>query len=159
MREMLSGCVACVWLILLPALAFAQTEIRVFVGGAVTEPVKEAGVAFARSSGNTLVYVTDTTGALQKRLAAGEKADLVIVAAPGMEMLQKGNLVVAGSRVDLARALIGVGVRAGASSPDLSTPDTFKAALLKGSNCPSFTLGSKSASCSSAPARTHRLRS
>jgi molybdate transport system substrate-binding protein len=131
MREMLSGCVACVWLILLPALAFAQTEIRVFVGGAVTEPVKEAGVAFARSSGNKLVYVTDTTGALQKRLAAGEKADLVIVAGPGMEMLQKGNLVVTGSRVDLARALIGVGVRAGASSPDLSTPDTFKAALLK----------------------------
>ena len=39
--------------------------------------------------------------------------------------------MVAGSRVDLARALIGVGVRAGASSPDLSTPDTFKAALLK----------------------------
>jgi molybdate transport system substrate-binding protein len=131
MRAMLSGCVAFIWLILLPALAFAQTEIRVFVGGAVTEPVKEAGVAFARNSGNRLVYVTDTTGALQKRLAAGEKADLVIVAGPGMEMLQKGNLVVTGSRVDLARALIGVGVRAGASSPDLSTPDTFKAALLK----------------------------
>ena len=36
-----------------------------------------------------------------------------------------------GSRIDLARALIGVGVRAGAASPDLSTPDTFKAALLK----------------------------
>jgi hypothetical protein len=52
--------------------------------------------AFARSSGNTLVYVSDTTGALQKRLAAGDA-------------LQKENR----------------------SSPDLSTPDTFKAALLK----------------------------
>ncbi len=47
------------------------------------------GAAFARSSGHTLVYVSDTTGALQKRLAAGEKADLVIVAGPGMDMLQK----------------------------------------------------------------------
>ncbi|MGH9256721.1 MAG: molybdate ABC transporter substrate-binding protein [Vicinamibacterales bacterium] len=131
MREVLSGCAAFVWLILLPALAFAQTEIRVFVGGAVTEPVKEAGAAFTRASGNTFVYVSDTTGALQKRLAAGEKADLVIVAGPGMDGLQKANLVVAGSRVDLARALIGVAVRAGASSPDLSTPDTVKAALLK----------------------------
>ena len=131
MRKVLGGCVSFVWLILLPALAFAQTEVRVFVGGAVTEPVKEAGAAFARASGNTLVYVTDTTGALQKRLAAGEKADLVILAGPGMDMLQKANLVVAASRVDLARALIGVGVRAGAPSPDLSTPDTFKAALLK----------------------------
>src|SRR6266850_2650976 len=65
MREVLRSCVACVWFILLPALAFGQTEVRVFVGGAVTEPVKEAGAAFARNSGSTLVYVTDTTGALQ----------------------------------------------------------------------------------------------
>lgn len=131
MREVFGGCVSFVWLLLLPALAFAQAEVRVFVGGAVTGPVREAGAAFARSSGHTLVYVSDTTGALQKRLAAGERADLVIVAGPAMDTLQKENRVVAGTRVDLARALIGVGVRAGAPSPDLSTPDTFKAALLK----------------------------
>lgn len=131
MREVFRGCVSFVWLLLLPALAFAQAEVRVFVGGAVTGPVREAGAAFARSSGHTLVYVSDTTGALQKRLAAGERADLVIVAGPAMDTLQKENRVVAGTRVDLARALIGVGVRAGAPSPDLSTPDTFKAALLK----------------------------
>jgi len=121
-------------LVLLPWFALAQTsktELTVFVGGAVTEPVKDAGAAFARSSGNTLVYVSDTTGGLQKRLAAGEKADLIVVTAPGMDTLQKENRVVAASRVDLARALIGVAVRAGASAPDLSTPDTFKAALLK----------------------------
>jgi len=123
-----------VWLLLLPVAAIAQTgktELRVFVGGAVTAPVREAGDSFARASGNTLVYVSDTTGALQKRLAAGEKADLVVVAAPGMDALQKEGLVVAASRVDLARALIGVAVKAGAPSPDLSTPDSFKAALLK----------------------------
>jgi molybdate transport system substrate-binding protein len=131
MREVLRGCVSFVWVILLPAIAFAQGEVRIFVGGAMTEPVKEAGAAFARSSGNTLVYVSDTTGALQKRLAAGEKADVVVVASPGMDTLQKENRVVAESRVDLARALIGVAVRAGAPSPDLSTADTFKAALLK----------------------------
>jgi molybdate transport system substrate-binding protein len=131
MRHVLSTGVAFMWLILLPAFAFAQTELRVLVGGAVTEPIKEAGAAFTRNSGNRLVYVTDTTGALQKRLASGEKADVVVLASPGMDALQKQSLIVAGSRVDLARALIGVGVRAGAPSPDLSTPDTFKAALLE----------------------------
>ena len=125
MRVVLRACVSFVWLILLSTLAFAQSEVKVFVGGAMTVPVKEAGAAFARSSGSTLVYVSDTTGALQKRLAAGEKADIVIVAAPAMDTLQKENRVVAGSRVDLARALIGVAVRAGAPSPDLSTEDTF----------------------------------
>ena len=131
MRQVLSTGVAFIWLLLLPAFAFAQTELRVLVGGAVTEPIKEAGAAFTRSSGNRLVYVSDTTGALQKRLTGGEKADVVVLASPGMDALQKQNLIVAGSRVDLARALIGVGVRAGAPSPDLSTPDAFKAALLK----------------------------
>jgi molybdate transport system substrate-binding protein len=123
--------IAVVWLILLPALASAQTELKVFVGGAVTTPVKEAGATFARGTRNRLIYVSDTTGALQKRLASGEAADLVVVASPGMDLLQKQKLVDAESRVDLARALIGVAVRAGAASPDLSTPDTFKAALLK----------------------------
>ena len=130
MRKALIG-VSFAWSMLLPAIALAQAELTVFVGGAVTGPVKEAGAAFVRDSGSTLVYVSDTTGALQKRLAAGEKADLVIVAGPGMDILQKERLVVAESRVDLARALIGVGVKAGAPSPDLSTPDAFKAALLK----------------------------
>jgi molybdate transport system substrate-binding protein len=130
MREVARGCVAVVWLVLLSGLVFAQAEVKVFVGGAMTGPVRAAGAAFARSSGHTLVYVSDTTGALQKRLAAGEKADLIVVTAPAMDALQKEHRVVAGSRIDLARALIGVGVRAGAASPDLSTPDTFKAALL-----------------------------
>ncbi|HEY6361244.1 MAG TPA: substrate-binding domain-containing protein [Vicinamibacterales bacterium] len=117
--------------LVLPALALAQAEVRVFVGGAMTGPLKEAGAAFTRGSGTQVIVVSDTTGALLKRLAAGEKADLIVVTGPAMETLQKENRVVPGSRVDLARALIGVGVRAGAASPDLSTPDTFKAALLK----------------------------
>ena len=41
--------------------------------GAVTAPVREAGEAFGRSSKHPMVYVSDTTGALQKRLAAGER--------------------------------------------------------------------------------------
>jgi len=130
MRQTMTACVVSASL-LLPVAAVAQSELRVLVGGAMTLPVREAGTAFARSSNSRFVYVTDTTGALQKRLAAGERADVIVLAAPAMEALQKGNRVVAGTRVDLARALIGVGVRAGAPSPDLSTPDTFKAALLK----------------------------
>ena len=118
-------------LVLMPALASAQAEVRVFTGGAMSGPVMEAGNAFAKSSGQRVVYVTDTTGALQKRLASGDRADVIVVTSTAIEALQKDNRVVAGSRVDLARALIGVGVRAGAPSPDLSTPDTFKAALLK----------------------------
>jgi len=48
-----------------------------------------------------------------------------------MEILQKDKRIVGGTRVDLGRALIGVAVRAGASPPDISTVDAFKAALLR----------------------------
>jgi ABC-type molybdate transport system substrate-binding protein len=97
----------------------------VFVGGAWATRSRQAPRSNAARA--PLVYVSDTTGALQKRLAAGERADLVVVTGPAMDALQQENRVVAGTRVDLARALIGVGVRAGALAPDLSTPDTFKA--------------------------------
>ena len=131
MRRILPGSMSFAWLMLLPSLAAAQVELKVLVGGAMSEPVAEVGEAYARSSGSRFVYVRDTTGALQKRLASGEPADVIVLATPGMDALQKASRIVAGSRVDLARALIGVAVRAGAPSPDLSTVDTFKAALLK----------------------------
>ena len=109
----------------------AQQPITVFVGGAMTIPVKEVGAAFAQSTRTAPIYVSDTTGALQKRLASGERADVIVVTGTAIDTLQSQGRIAAGSRVDLARALIGVGVRAGAASPDVSTPETFKAALLR----------------------------
>jgi len=109
----------------------ARPALTVFVGGAVTAAVKDAGAAYERRTGTMVVYVSDTTGGLQKRLAAGEKADVVVATAPGLDAMEKEKLTVRGTRANLARALIGVAVKAGAPSPDLSTPDAFKAALLK----------------------------
>jgi molybdate transport system substrate-binding protein len=133
MRNALKAGFSLACVVLLPALAFGQSELRVFSGGAMSEPVKEAGDAFAKRAGHRIVYVIDTTGALQKRLASGERADIIVVTSTStaIEALQKEGRVVAGSRVDLARALIGVGVKAGAPPLDLSTTETFKAALLK----------------------------
>ena len=130
MRNLLKGAMFA-WLLLLPAMAFAQAEVRIFTGGAMSEPVREVGNAFAKSSGHRLIYVTDTTGALSKRLLSGERADVIVVTSAAIQALEKDGKIAAGSRVDLARALIGVGVKAGAPSPDLSTTETFKAALLK----------------------------
>lgn len=131
MRRMCAGWFVIAAIVLLPAPARAQVQLKVLVGGAMSEPVAEVGEAWARSSRNQFVYIRDTTGALQTRLASGEPADVIVLAAPGMDALQKDNRIVAGSRTDLARALIGVAVRAGAPSPDLSTVDAFKAALLE----------------------------
>ena len=114
MRNLLKGAMFAAWLLLAPALAFAQAEVMIFTGGAMSEPVREVGNAFAKSSGNRIVYVTDTTGALSKRLLSGERADVIVVTSAAIQALEKDGKIAAGSRVDLARALIGVGVKAGA---------------------------------------------
>ena len=105
-------------------------QLKLLVGGAMAEPVKKVGADFSRKAGHQLDFATDTTGALQNRLRSGEKADVIVVTAAGMDALEKENLIVPGTRVELARGLIGVSVRAGAASPDLSSVDGFKKAIL-----------------------------
>ena len=105
-------------------------DLKVFVGGAMTETVEKIGAGFAKASGNKLTYVSDTTGSLLNRLKAGEKADVLVVTAPAMDGLQKDKAIVEGSRAELVRALIGVAIKPGGKAPDLSSPDAFKASLL-----------------------------
>jgi molybdate transport system substrate-binding protein len=117
-------------LLLVSASAAEAVELKVFVGGAMTETVEKIGADYAKASGNTLSYVSDTTGSLLNRLKKGEKADVIVVTAPAMDGLDKDKSVVAGSRAELVKALIGVAVKAGAKAPDISSPDAFKSALL-----------------------------
>jgi molybdate transport system substrate-binding protein len=112
------------------ATAASAAELKVFVGGAMTETVEKIGADFAKKTSNKLDYVSDTTGALQKRLAAGEKADVVVVTAAGLDAMQKENRIAPMSRVELVRALIGVAMRPGGKAPDLASADSFKASLL-----------------------------
>jgi molybdate transport system substrate-binding protein len=114
----------------LGATAVAAAEVKVFVGGAMTDTVEKIGAAYAKASGNTMTYASDTTGALLNRLKAGEKPDVLVITAPAMDGLQKDNALMAGTRTELVKALIGVAMKPGAKKPDLSSPDAFKASLL-----------------------------
>lgn len=105
-------------------------EITVFCPGAVRSVVGELAQGFQRETGHTVKFVFGTAGALQKRAAAGEAGDVVIVTAAGFEALAKGGKVIAGSRRDVGKVGVAVAVRAGAPVPDISTPDRFKEAML-----------------------------
>ena len=125
------------WKTSLIAAAFAlmaataqAADMTFLIGGAMSEPFKVVGADFAKKTGDKIDYTFDTTGALQMKLRGGEKADIVLLSAAGLDAMEKEHLVQPGTRVDLARALIGVSVKRGAKAPDLSTPDAFKAALV-----------------------------
>lgn len=95
---------------------------------AVQAVVQPAAADFTRESGLQVEMTFGPVGALQAKLAGGETADLTILTAPVMTEMQLAGTIV--GRTDLARTGIAVTVRAGAPAPDLSTPETFLAALL-----------------------------
>jgi molybdate transport system substrate-binding protein len=123
-------------LVLLVSVAAQADEIKVMTSGAMSAALTELTPAFARASGSTLIVVSggSVAGAadsIPDRLARGERADVVIMAAGGIDDLAKAGRVVTGSRVDLARSSIGIAVRAGAARPDISTVEALTRALLR----------------------------
>ena len=122
-------------LVLLTAVAVQADGITVMSSGAMSAALRELIPAFERASGSTLTVVSggSVAGAadsIPDRLQRGERADVVIMAAAGIDDLAKAGHLAAGSRVDLARSSIGIAVRAGAPKPDIASVDALRRALL-----------------------------
>src|SRR6266567_3270113 len=98
-------------------------EIKVLSAGAVKAVIVNMGDQFEKESGHKLSVSFGTVGVTRQKLAA-EPADVAID-----EAIRQGS-VVAGTRNDIARAGVGVGVKEGAPKPDISTPEAFKQTLL-----------------------------
>jgi molybdate transport system substrate-binding protein len=92
--------------------------------------LEQVSEEFAKKNGHTLEFVVGTTQVIQDKVRAGEKADVIEVTSVGMDALEKEKLVVPGTRLDLARALIGVAVAQSAPAPDISTVEALKARLV-----------------------------
>ena len=110
--------------------AAGAAELKVLSAGAMKSIVTELGEAFKQETGHTLAMTFDTAGAQSKRLAGGEPADVVVLTDVVIDQLEGQGLVTAGTRVDIARVGIGVGVREGAPRPDIATPEALKQTLL-----------------------------
>jgi len=105
-------------------------EIKVFSAGAVRAIVTELSAAFRQETGHAVTLSFGTVGVTRGKLAGGEPVDVVIMTDAAVDDVIREGTVVAGSRADLARTGMGVGVREGAPRPDISTPEAFKATLL-----------------------------
>ena len=110
--------------------AFAA-EINVFSAGAVQEVEKEIATEFSKQTGHKVIFTIGTVGQIQEKLKAGAPVDVIVVSAPALEDMAKTGIVKPESRVAVGRIGIGVGYKDGAPKPDISTPDAFRATLLK----------------------------
>jgi molybdate transport system substrate-binding protein len=120
------------WLVAMVSLmAQAQAaEIKVLSSNATKTLLEDIAPMFEKASGHKVALGFGTSQQVAKRVEAGEAADLVVITPEAIDQLTKLGKVVAGSKVEIARSLIGVAVRRGAPHPDIRTTEALKKTLL-----------------------------
>jgi molybdate transport system substrate-binding protein len=115
-----------------------MATVKVFCARSMTHAVNRLAADFMRETGHRIEVTFAPVGMLQAKLAAGEHADVLILGAPAMAMMERKGCFLAGTRSDVARVSIGVAMRAGVPRPDISTADAFRNALI-GARAVAFT--------------------
>jgi len=127
---MKSGIIAAAAGALLASGSANAVEIKVLSTQAAERAYREMVPQFEAASGHKVSPVFTGTLDVQRRIAAGEMYDLIIMAGPALDDFIKAGKVVAGSRVDIAKSGVGAAVPAGAVKPDIGTVEALKKTLI-----------------------------
>jgi len=115
------------------AFAAAQSgaaDLKVLGAGPVEHTFKELMPAFTQATGHKAEGTFDTIGVIERKLRAGEKPDVLILTSAAINEMTKAGSLILGSNAEVGRGTSGLAVRAGASVPDISTPDALKRTLI-----------------------------
>ncbi len=107
----------------------AAADLIILTNQGATPGVRELAAAFSHASGHKVTVVQETGAALERRINDGP-ADLLTGNPEPIAALARNGKVVAGTVTPFVLAGLGLSVRAGAPKPDISTVETYKAALL-----------------------------
>ncbi len=105
-------------------------ELKLIAGGSMTAPLNRISPEFEKATGHKLSIHFDSTPNIIARVNSGTPFDVVVVPVDVFKDAAANAHFAPGPAVDIARVGYGVIVRAGAPKPDISTPDTFKQAML-----------------------------
>lgn len=115
--------------LMLPDMTDAA-EIKVLSTQATEAAYRELTPQFEKVTGHKVTTIFSGTLGVQKRLAAGESYDMIIMAGPAIDAPINAGKVVAGSRVDIAKSGVAAGVPKDAPKPDISTTEALKKTVL-----------------------------
>lgn len=99
-------------------------------GGAPKEALTALVPEFEKKTGHKVHIAYIVITAMQQKLTAGEKPDMVLMPVPAIEARVKDGSLRADAWAKLGVVSVGLVVREGAVQPDISTLDSFKAAML-----------------------------
>jgi molybdate transport system substrate-binding protein len=111
-----------------PAIPAQNPPLHLIVSNGVKTVIEELQPQCERTMGRPLAIEYGTTSGLKQKIEGGESFDLAILTSDAIDALVKSGK--ARGPVPIARCGIGVGVRSGASKPNLATPDAVKRMLL-----------------------------
>src|SRR3954454_2593999 len=97
---------------------------------ATRQLLAELSAAYQRKTGKSVAIEAVGGVDAAKRIRAGEKFDIVVLADDAMKKLEAEGFLKAGSRAGFAESSIAAAVRAGAKRPDISNEAATRAAVL-----------------------------
>ena len=108
----------------------APAPLKVLASNGIRAVFDDLAPRCEKTIGRHLATDFGTSTSLLQRVNGGEAFDVAIATFEAMDDLVKAGRVTASSRTPLGRSGIGIGVRRGASKPDIHTPDALKRTLL-----------------------------
>ena len=117
-------------MLLAGAILTQAAEITVLSTQATELSHRDLIPLFEKATGNTVKITYTGTLDVKRRIAAGEAFDVLIMASSDLDGFLADGTLAPGSRVDIAKSGVGVGVKAGAPKPNISTTEAFKKSLL-----------------------------
>jgi len=129
--------------VLAQGAAAQASAVRVLASNGVQGALDEIVPQCESAVGHPLSVEFGTTASIKPKIESGEAFDFTILTSEAIDALIKEGKVAADSRANVARVGIGIGIKAGAAKPDVSTPEALKKALL---NAKSITYAAAGAS-------------
>jgi len=109
----------------------AQDPVRVLVSNGLKAAMEELKPASERAIGRPLAMEFNSTAGLKAKIEAGDRFDATLITREAIDDLIKQNKVTAGSRTEIGRSPLVIGIRAGAPRGDISNAETLKRRLLQ----------------------------
>jgi molybdate transport system substrate-binding protein len=111
--------------------AAVAADIHVMTGGAPKEVLAALTPQFEKQTGHKVHFTYIVIAALQQKLSAGERPDMVLMPVPAIDARVKDGILRGDARVALGTVRIALVVREGAAAPDIATLDSFKKTMLE----------------------------
>jgi molybdate transport system substrate-binding protein len=108
----------------------SAAEIKVLCANGMRSVLTELHPQLERTTGQRVTMSFGEAGNLRKRIQDGEMADVIVLPRVVLDQVLTDGNGVPGTIVDLAQSSMGIGIRADAPKPDISSADGLKRAFL-----------------------------